>query len=495
MLRIEIENLPFRAALEKLRTVESSDFLVEVTSESPFIENFLAFKILREEMKRIGKKVSFISPDSRLRDFIVGLNEEESFGFVRGFDVALPERKRGAFWRRLVSVKRVSLLRLRESLLPRRLSFFLILGVLSLAVVIYFLFYLLPRAEIVLTVGSEALVKSVEVTASPSAERILENIRVIPAVQISVGAKKSASIEATGSKEIGEKARGEMTIYNKTEQDKSFPAKTALIRGRTQGADLVFLTDADLTVRSQSLEISGVATVSATAEKIGEEYNIPNGGTLTINSYSTNSFIAENVKALSGGSRRLVTVVAEDDQKKLLASTEVELKSLLLTELRNKLVGDQRIEENSIEYLNVSNSYNKKVGEEATDFDLSLEMKADSLSFTEDDLKKLLLALLKSYIPEDYEIYGQDLAVEIISVKSEKGNLVILAKVRTFIVPKIDETRLKNDLLGLSLNQAQEYLNALPSIHSFRIDRFPNWPFYPFLPRRRGAIRLDVTRL
>ena len=224
----------------------------------------------------------------------------------------------------------------------------------------------------------------------PSAQRIDSIARVIPAALISVSSKKSASAIATGTKEVGDKASGEVTIYNKTASPRTFSAKSVLTKGRTQGNDLNYLLSNDVVVPAQISGISGVATTSATAEKIGDEYNILANNTLIISGNSTGSFIAENTKTFGGGSRRSITVVTTDDQKKLLAAVKNELEAELTSQLRTKLVSDQKMEEGSLNFTTTSIIYDKNVAEETSSFNLVFEEEVSVLVYSEGDIKGLL---------------------------------------------------------------------------------------------------------
>lgn len=494
MLDLELGSVSFPDILTAIRRAESSDLIIKITEDCPFSENLLAFKIIKGEAKRLGKRLIFASPSLSLSGLVDLLNEDaESFGFVRGFDLASlsapPVPKRDRF------------LPLLRSFLTSRLSpikdFGFITAILlglGLAI-LYLLFYILPRATITLSVEAESLVKSIEVVASPSAQRVEVASRVIPAVEISLTGRKSGSATSSGSREVGERARGEVTIFNKTGSDKNFPVKTPLYKGRTQGPDLVFLTDGEVTLPAQSAAgISGVATVSAVAERIGDESNISANNTLGVVSFPTNSFIAETARNFSGGSRRIVTVVTADDQKKLQASLKADLDSTLREEIKNRLVPGQKLEEGSLNFEPTTKDFDKNVGEEAASFSLVLEEKATALVYSDSDLKSLLTEVLESYVPDNYELFGKDQSQEVVAVKFERNNLIFTTKVRGFIVPKIDEEKLKKELLGLSRESAQKYLGSISKITSFQLSSSPNFPGFSFLPRRQESIKVEIQR-
>lgn len=499
MLKIELSNLPFYEVIKKLRESDSKDLVFSVSSDCPFLENLLSFKILKAEAKRLGIKFAFVAEDKNVSSLVEALNEDgETFGFVKGYDVAIQQEEEtsGALAQPSRKPFPLSSIRIPIKLhlpISRDVAFITVILLGLLGVFIYVFFYRIPKASVTLSLNAEALAKPIDVVASPSAQSFEAKARVIPALEISVVSKKSGLVQATGTKEVGEKARGTVTIYNKTDSSKTFPARTPIYKGRTQGKDLTYLTDSELMVSGQSSGISGVATVSATAEKIGTEYNI-SGSTLTVASLPTGSFIAETIGGFAGGSKRSVTVVTDADQKKLLATTKADLDNSLSSDIRGKLAPDQKMDDSSINYTTTSKSFDKEVGEEATSFKLDLEEKASVLVYTESSLKDLLKEVLKEYVPDGYEVFPRDEEVEVLSLKYNKGNLFLTTKVRGFIVPKVDTDKIRSDIAGMTLQDAKKYIGGIAKITSFNIIVSPQVPGFTFMPRNKQAINIEVTR-
>ena len=495
MFKVELDLQGFYQIIKKIREAKESDLLLEISESCPFLENMLAFKIIKNEAKSGGGKVVFVAKAPRLYALVENLNgDEPTFGFVRGFDVnPVVGSDQGLAPSANWFVVGREFLKSRIFLRADLGFIFAVVALLTL-VSFYLLFYALPSATIVLTVADEPLVKSIEIVASPSAARVEVGSRVIPAVTVSAVAKKSLSGPATGTKEVGEKARGEVTVYNKTESAKVFAVKTPLSIGRRQGPDLVYLLDSEILAPAQALDISGVATVSATAEKIGEEYNISTNSLLTIGASPTNSFVAETNRNLSGGSRRSVTVVTEEDQRKLLASAKAELEGGLLTEIRGKIVSDQKLDENSVAFSLTNQNFDKSVSEEASSFNLTLEEKATALLYSDGDLTSLASEVLKSYVPDGYDLFGENRTFEVIAVKNDIGNLFFTVKVKGSIVPHIDIDKIKQAIAGLSPASANQYLGSLGQFITYQIDNRLRVAGLDFLPRNKSAIKIVVER-
>ncbi|KXK11736.1 MAG: hypothetical protein UZ22_OP11002000297 [Microgenomates bacterium OLB23] len=88
-----------------------------------------------------------------------------------------------------------------------------------------------------------------------------------------------ASVATTGTKEIGEKATGEVTIFNATESDKTFKKGTKLIASGSRS----FILDSDVTVKAAEKTVTSSGDIltttskekaNITAEDIGTDYNL-----------------------------------------------------------------------------------------------------------------------------------------------------------------------------------------------------------------------------
>lgn len=178
-----------------------------------------------------------------------------------------------------------------------------------------------PNGTITITTKTTAVSidETVKLQAS-SATNIDQNI-----IQPVVKQKKESepmSFDATGEKEIGEKAKGEIIVYNCQTPFNPYTGASnnlTLTAGSriTSGSGLVFTTSAAGTVKAEEC-VSGVndsgVSFSVIAEGIGEEYNLPTGTSFGLG-YG-DRVIAVAKSAFTGGSKQMVKVVSQDDIEK-----------------------------------------------------------------------------------------------------------------------------------------------------------------------------------
>ncbi|MCG2685809.1 baseplate J/gp47 family protein [Candidatus Parcubacteria bacterium] len=477
------------------------------------LQNILNLKFLKKESQKFGKKVNLVTADIPGQNLVESLENDKvkasgvgKFGFVVGQDVAAgvgrgsPSGGIGALVARIRAVK----------------SSFLATAVIVVGVVLLLggalggLYFLLPQAEVRLTIGSAVLVKSVEVIASTAVSEVAIEERVIPATALGVDGKGSLIQETTGRKTVGDKAIGVVTIYNKTDHEKVLPTGALLSFARPEGENLRYTLNSTVTVPAWTLaeaestpqgttitHVSGKANAAITAEDIGEDYNLSAGSTLNVALLSSDHFVAQNAEALAGGSSREVAVVSDGDQSQLRERLLSNLENQIGADLRSKTVGDQKFEDSAVEFTISLEEFDKAVGEEAEKLTLSLELAARTLVYSEENLNRLLENLLSEFVPSGFELSEGDKETEIAVSETdlEAGVVKFQAKVRGYVVPQFNEDELRTALVGKRLEEANRYLADLPNIVSSQIDLVPRLPGpLQRMPLKASRIRILLLK-
>ncbi len=484
--------------LEKLKSRgEGGQVDLTIPDGSPLLDNLLTLKILKKEANKLGVKLELETDDPRGQNLLNTLAPAPAsapaagpiggMGFKEGVDVSPPTSADVAGEK-----SGLNLLKIFKS--PGFKKFLLFSGVgLAGLGAIFALLWTVPKATVRLTVRSENLVRSFELTASPSATAIDQEKRILPAVLIEVEEKGEQKAEATGKKEKGTKAEGEITIYNWTDDEKTFPRDTAVTLIRIEGEKLKFLLDEELTVPPQTASVSstpeertttytpGKESARVTAEKFGEEYNVETDSQFSIAGLSTDSFLAQNSADFEGGKKEEVTIVSSEDQNRLLQKLKEELEGQARKDIKSRAVGDQRLDEEAIAYEILGQTFDKEVDEETEEFKLSLRLKGSALVYSQTQLNTLVSELLKDSVPEDFDLSDKDLTTEagaarMVEDEDGKKMLQIIAKVKASVVSKVDEEKIKEGLTGRSLGSAQKYLESVPGVSAVEISIFPPLP-------------------
>ncbi len=347
-----------------------------------------------------------------------------------------------------------------------------IIGLLILLI----LFYVFGRsAEIIIQLAPKTTTQTNEITFASDKPTDNEK-RIIAAQPISVSQEGSVETEATGKKDIGEKAKGSVTIYSISTSSKNLPAGTTI----TGPNSMVFLFDTAATVASASGNpITGIqpstTKVSVTAKDIGKEYNLPSGTTFTIDSATS----AKNDSAFGGGSKKQVTVVSKADVDKLTAQLPETLSEKAKTDLAQKADGTTEVLPVFSKTTFEKKQLSKNIGDEATTVSLSGTVAFQTMSF----LKRDLMDLIKSSINNEtksMEIPSESLTFTVKDVSSKpNGETIATIEMKGSLVPIIDTTKLAEQIKGRSISDAEATLRNLPQAETVQINLKPNLPLFP----------------
>ncbi|MCL5970849.1 MAG: baseplate J/gp47 family protein, partial [Patescibacteria group bacterium] len=123
--------------------------------------------------------------------------------------------------------------------------------------------------------------------------------KIIQGQYVEVSKNGTLSAPATGKKEIGEKAKGNVTIYSRLTSEKTLTAGTVIASSN----DLNFTLDSDVKLASSSADASSdptTAKVGVTAKSIGKEYNLPSNTKFTFGDLPATTIVAKNETAFGG---------------------------------------------------------------------------------------------------------------------------------------------------------------------------------------------------
>ncbi len=347
------------------------------------------------------------------------------------------------------------------------------------------------KARISVFVEPRVLEKDTQVTADPSIKVIDEEHKKIPGQVVETEISGTDKIDASGKKQIGDPARGTVTIYNKTFESKSFSKGASLT-----GGGVKFTLDNQINVASQSAIEGGISfgkvSADVTASEIGADGNLPSGTEFTISSLSADQYSAKSSGNFSGGTSKDVTVVTDSDQKKLLASLASDLRKQATDKLQAKLQGKKVLEE-SLEEKITKKSYSKNINDQTSEFSLNLSISFKGIAYLDEDLKMIVSKLVETNVPEGFELNLAETETQADVFKVEGNKLTFLARFKAKLMPKIDTTEIKKKIKGKTPSQAAEILKSYDNVLSSEIKINPSLPTQlvrlPFLERN---IQIEV---
>lgn len=366
-----------------------------------------------------------------------------------------------------------------------------ILGVFTFLLIgLLYLYFFTTKAVVTVFINPKTDEKTTSVTFSSVSLTDIKNT-VIASQFISVTEEGSLTQSTTGKKDIGNSAKGTVTIFNNDSKSVTLSSGTTI----TSSNDLKFTLDSSVNVASASGDIfsgtkPGTANVNVTSAEIGQEYNLPSNTKFTIGSNS--NVAAKNDNAFSGGSKKQVTVVSADDLNKLLEDLPKSLEDKARQDIKTKVEKGKTILNTFVDESVDNKNFDKKENEQANQVTLKGSVIFKAATYTNTDIESLASSLFDS---KDAQIESGNLEITAKNIVVEKNKDVNAdLNIKAKIFPKIDKDSLLKQIAGLPLQKAKNLLGNLNQVTNVDISLSPNIPFLPKnLPGNINNIKFNLT--
>ena len=367
---------------------------------------------------------------------------------------------------------------------------FFILPFIFLFILIFAGIWFLPQAKLTLYLKPKSIQTNLNLTLDPQLQTIDFSRQAIPAVSFDQTLKGEKTLATTGTGIVGEKAKGKVTIYNRTSLTKTFPAGTVLTAN-----NLRFTLASSVTVASKSTDanytdIPGKADVDIVATKIGDKYNLPADTEFKVANYSTESYVARNSSALSGGSSQEVKVVSQKDYDQLYDQLVQELQQQFKDTL-DQTNSEQAVIFDQANFKTKHKQYSAKIGQKADQLSLNLELDFKGLKYNKADVLSLVNHQLKDSLPLGFHQLKDSLQLQIKSQQlDESGSAQLNLVAQLSLLPDLDNSKLAILIKGKTPAQASQLLHSLISeFVQAKLEFKPTWwpaslRRLPFNPQR-----------
>lgn len=355
---------------------------------------------------------------------------------------------------------------------------FFIFGGLGVALIVFLVWALVFAPHATVTINAKTtnvdiqkpLVLRTDVGSSDTKNGVIK-----PVVQ---QLKKSVANEftATGTKDIGNPAKGTMTVSNGANSDPiTVPAGTTFA-----GADgHNFSSDTGLTVPGAKVQNGaiqpGTATVSVTAAAIGPDYNV------AAQNYSVQGFsgLGASGAAMAGGTKQTVTVVAQADVDKAKSQLATQDVNAAKTELKKQFGPDLQVIEESFTADQSAPTVSPDVGQQAQTAKLTVETTYTYLAIARADVKAILTGAVNDAMQgkADQQTYSLgDSSVAFQNFQKADTNSFTTRLVTTgYIGPKFDTKQLASQLVGKRFGEIQAIISPISGVSSVDVAFSPFW--------------------
>ena len=312
----------------------------------------------------------------------------------------------------------------------------------------------LSRATVRITVPAEPYEAKAEVKVDATLMNSQPKEGIIKGNLVSAEKEMSKKIKATGIKKVGAKAKGNITFYNDSGMDQSVASGA----GVTASGGKKFTLKSAITIPKATLDASGKKVQGKTtgtieASESGTEYNLPSSTSYVVsgNNYTTGS------GETSGGTSEEKKVVSQGDISGAKDSLVAEAPNQLRDEVTKAAKGEY-IVESAINFEAANFSTDKKAGDEADSFTAKANVKAQVISFAQNDLRTAVAGVITPKLPKGQSLLTSEddtITPEVKSVDLPKKEMVINAKMASHVGNAVSTDGLAKQIKGKAVKSAR----------------------------------------
>jgi hypothetical protein len=355
----------------------------------------------------------------------------------------------------------------------------------------FFYWWYVPRATVTIYVTPQKLEEKTDISINPNITSVDLGSMTVPGNVVKKEESGDKTKSTTGTKTVGERAKGEVTIYRSGSQ-LSLDAGTKM----KDSSNLEFTLDNDVEVASGSASKPGTTKAAVTAVDIGAEYNLAAQESFSISNYPTADVEAKNESAFSGGSSREISAVAEADQEALSKDLTDELEQKARDEFSGSMSEDEYLVGESLTSKIVKEDFSAKVGDEADNLKLSLTLETSAVVVKKDDLYKLAREVLANKVTSGYALRDDQISLSFAFNQQENGIYKMSATFTANLLPQINVDDIAKKIAGKYPDIAQEYLTKIEGFDKAKVDLKPNFTGkLGSLPRVVGHINIEIEAL
>jgi len=507
--------------VDRLKKTKEERIALVVPAGANLLSSVVNLKLLKQKASDLGKEVSVVTTDRIGRNLAsqVGLTvyqrvddrlvrtpkKEEKEERKREEEpvVSMSEVREEKIGGKNESLEKPVMVRVQKPFRSKKsptvnlISREIVAGVLvvGLVLVVFVVFLVLPRADIILVVPTEGGSADFEISLDTTQDKVDLFRQLIPAKIFDRTLEESRRFSASGKKNVGQKASGVVTIINKTGQPQPLVSTTRLLSEE----GILFRTTQAVNVPGASVSdvgeiVPGRANVAVIADQPGEEGNI-GPGKFTIPGLPGRETVVYGVSdtAMTGGTTEMREIITSED----IEAAKQNLADILYEEVLEKLKKEAEdkiiLDELSVKEL-LDASTNVESGAEVSEFEVTAKVKLSILLFEKKDFSDLFSDKIALNISPNKKIVSTDSDRIIWEVKEKdiaKGRAKLLAKVNYSIAVILNKDEIRSKIIAKSYKEAQEYLYSLPNIEKAEIKLWPAW--VKSIPNIERNINLQVN--
>ncbi len=377
------------------------------------------------------------------------------------------------------------------SLQNKKQPLIIFLSLLALLIVgLGLLWWFYPKAEVLIYVTPKTFEQETQIAFSTDGQ-FDASTGVIPAQTLTTKVSGDKTKSTTGTKTVGERAKGTVQIQNGTAFPINLTAGTLL----TSSGNLKFSLDSTASVSAAlSPSSPGTATVNVTADSIGADYNLAKDEIYKVGNYPKAEVDAKATADFSGGSSTQISAVSKEDQTSLEDDLRTELTQKANGELTQEVLDNQIFIEDLAIVEVASENFDHKVGDQADTVKLTLAIDATAIAADREKLLEYARGVLKDKIPSGFVLRDSQINFKFTFIDQVDSNFNYKVVMSANFLPGVNTDSIVKQISGRTPEVVEDFLSKVPGFSRASITLKPKLPgFFGTLPRVHKNIVIEIS--
>lgn len=355
-----------------------------------------------------------------------------------------------------------------------------ILGVISVVLLGIIIYVSTGSAKIDITPHKQSLDIKLKVSSSDKFSSVDVRLNKIPGQLFNIEKNATQNFSTTGEKEVAQKARGKITVFN----EYGTTPQVLIATTRFQTPDgLVFRTLKGITVPGTKVEngkiIPGSISVEVIADKPGNSYNIL-ASKFNIPAFNERSdagryekIFGRSGEIMKGGAIGKAKVVTDTDFNTAKQTLSDQVTKDIEDYLKTQTSGLKVVNASTIKLSGEEST--AKIDEAANSFMMAMSGSIKTVGFKEDDLKSLIKQSIDE--TENLTTISEKLTTSYDNIIFDEisNTLTFVVNVKGSGYAKIDADKIKTELFGKNEKEIKDYFKGAIGVESARVILSPFW--------------------
>jgi hypothetical protein len=487
--------------VERLRRFNGEDTMLVLPMRSRIGQSRFNFQLLRNYAARLGKRVTVVCDDPAVQK-MASESGFAVFGAIGALGEGIPSEPEAAppvrrWWQRsgVVSTTHVGiaaptklLSKTATELKPGRFLLYITAATLLLVGLFGAAIYV-PSASVTLVAQAAPFnQKDVEIQAKPGSGSI--HVR-----SVVISRSNSQGFKTTGLIQVPlAPAQGQVTYTNSCSAAGHKSPGYWLYHGQRldNSNGLVFAQTAGDTLVAWGQSVGGIGIVAVQAGSAGNVGGHSISGWQAIENNRVDCLTVDNPQATGGGTDPSSTPqMTEADFDAGRAQLEQELRQGIAQTLVGGGQPGEKLSETII-YGPPQYTTDHQPNDKVPTFSGTMTISGEGDFYSDSDVQKAFQTYLSQRVPNDQQLLTESPIVVTYRIlnATQGGNLTFLGQSSAFVAPKLDEAKIRSQIVGRPVATARFYLERLP-IRSVAIKEQPMT--LPLMPLLVGRISLHYV--